>query len=187
MVTLIDLIQIHDNALPLDLCNTLIDLFEQNPDYQERVDNYKKPTFTQFNLTEATNYNEDVAELHRQVMFRLHEYLLHYYALVDRRCFPKEHQHGFEQVRIKKYKNDGNDMFDAHVDVQDYMTSRRYISFFWYLNTVDEGGETVFTDLTIKPEAGKLVIFPPLWMFPHKGNPPISNDKYLLSTYLHYI
>ena len=35
---------------------------------------------------------------------------------------------------IKKYKNDGNDMFDTHVDVQDYMTSRRFISFFWYLN-----------------------------------------------------
>jgi hypothetical protein len=67
------------------------------------------------------------------------------------------------------------------------MTSRRFISFFWYLNDVAEGGETEFVDLTIKPEAGKLVIFPPLWMFPHKGNPPISNEKYLLSTYLHYL
>lgn len=186
MVTLIDLIQIHDNALPLDLCNALINFFETNPDSQERVDNYKKPTFTQLNLTELTD-NTEAVELQRQALVHMGRYLKEYYHLVDRRCFPKEHQHGFEQFRIKKYKNDGNDMFNTHVDVQDYMTSRRYISFFWYLNTVDDGGETVFTDLTIKPEAGKLVIFPPLWMFPHKGNPPISNDKYLLSTYLHYI
>jgi len=43
-----------------------------------------------------------------------------------------------------------------------------------------------FSDLIIKPKKGTLIIFPPLWMFPHKGNPPISESKYLLSTYLHY-
>jgi hypothetical protein len=37
MVNLNDLIQIHENALPLDLCNTLIQLFENNPDYHERI------------------------------------------------------------------------------------------------------------------------------------------------------
>jgi hypothetical protein len=29
-------------------------------------------------------------------------------------------------------------------------------------------------------------MFPPLWMFPHKGESPISNPKYIISTYLHY-
>ena len=107
-----------------------------------------------------------------------------YYEFIDERCFPKEN--AFEQFRIKKYNNDGNDAFDAHVDVIDYASSRRFLSFFWYLNDVNEGGETVFSDLTIKPETGKLVIFPPLWMFPHQGNAPISYENYLLSTYLHY-
>lgn len=68
----------------------------------------------------------------------------------------------------------------------DYATSRRFLSFFWYLNDVDQGGETVFDDLIIQPKTGRMVVFPPLWMFPHKGCIPISNEKYLLSTYLHY-
>ena len=47
-------------------------------------------------------------------------------------------------------------------------------------------GSVEFSDLIIKPKKGTLIIFPPLWMFPHKGNPPINESKYLLSTYLHY-
>ena len=29
-------------------------------------------------------------------------------------------------------------------------------------------------------------MFPPIWMFPHKGHLLNSGKKYLLSTYLHY-
>jgi hypothetical protein len=56
----------------------------------------------------------------------------------------------------------------------------------WYLNDVEEGGETVFEGFIIKPKIGSMLVFPPLWLFPHRGNPPISNTKYILSTYLHY-
>jgi hypothetical protein len=56
----------------------------------------------------------------------------------------------------------------------------------WYLNDVDNGGETVFEELFIRPKLGTMIVFPPLWMFPHRGNPPISNLKYIMSTYLHY-
>jgi hypothetical protein len=56
----------------------------------------------------------------------------------------------------------------------------------WYLNDVETGGETVFKDLIIQPKKGTLLIFPPLWMFPHKGNAPIGESKYIMSTYLHY-
>jgi hypothetical protein len=77
-------------------------------------------------------------------------------------------------------------MFDTHVDVQDYASARRYLAFLWYLNDVEDGGKTVFTGLTIAPKRGTLIVFPPLWMFPHKGEPPISGPKYILSGYLHY-
>ena len=100
------------------------------------------------------------------------------------KVFPTSH--AFEEFRIKRYNVGGSERFDTHVDVLDYSTAKRFLSFFWYLNDVEEGGETVFKDLKIKPSKGKLVIFPPLWMYPHKGNPPISGSKYILSTYLHY-
>jgi hypothetical protein len=58
--------------------------------------------------------------------------------------------------------------------------------FLWYLNDVAEGGETEFPDLRIKVQArtGRLLMFPPYWMFQHAGLAPVSNDKYIVSTYM---
>lgn len=62
----------------------------------------------------------------------------------------------------------------------------RMLTFIWYLNTVDEGGETEFLDGKIKvaPEKGKLLIFPSTWTYMHRGNMPISNDKYIITGWL---
>jgi len=184
MVNLNKLIQVYDNALEENVCDFLINLFEQVPDKQERVDNDRKPNFTQFNLTENCNINGEVEEVHNHLIQKTFHYRNEYYGMVDARVFPE--QHAFEQYRIKRYSNDGNDEFDTHVDVTDYSNARRYLAFLWYLNDVDEGGETRFVDMMIKPKKGNLLVFPPLWMFPHAGLIPISSPKYLLHTYLHY-
>ena len=56
----------------------------------------------------------------------------------------------------------------------------------YYLNDVSEGGETEFyhQKVKIKPEKGTLVIFPAYFTHLHKGNVPISNDKYILNFWL---
>lgn len=184
VVELNDLIHIYDNVLEPQVCRFLIDLFENNSDKHEGIESDKKPNFTQFNLTENCKASDEVNNIHNFLISKVFEYKKKYYEFVDERCFPKDHN--FEQFRIKKYNNDGNDLFDTHVDVIDYSSARRFLSFMWYLNDVEQGGETVFEGLTIKPKTGSMIIFPPLWMFPHRGNAPISNKKYLLSTYLHY-
>ena len=50
-----------------------------------------------------------------------------------------------------------------------------------FLNTIDEGGETEFLEqgLRFKPKAGDVLIWPAYFTHPHRGNPPLSNDKYL--------
>jgi prolyl 4-hydroxylase len=183
-IELNEFIQVYDNALESDICSFLISLFEQVTEKHERYDNEGKPNFTQFNLTENKIISEEVDKIHNHIIKKVFEYRDTYYQFIDKRVFPESH--AFEQFRIKKYNIGGEDRFDTHVDVVDYASSRRFLSFFWYLNDVKSGGETVFKDLSISPKQGTLVIFPPLWTFPHKGNPPISNEKYLLSTYLHY-
>jgi hypothetical protein len=184
MDKLYDLIKVYDNVLEAEVCEKLIENFEKVSDKHERIDNDRKPNFTQFNLTENANENEELNFLHQYLIKKTFEYKKDYYKFIDERCFPEEH--AFEQFRIKRYENDGNDAFDCHVDIKDHASARRYLSFLWYLNDVEEGGETVFKDLVIKPKVGKLLVFPPMWMFPHMGKPPISNKKYILSTYLHY-
>ena len=62
----------------------------------------------------------------------------------------------------------------------------RVITYLWYLNTVEEGGETEFWGThTIKPETGKLLFFPASWTFPHRGKIPLSHDKYIITGWLY--
>jgi len=181
MVELNDLIHVYPNALSNDVCDELVSYFEHSVDKHEYVDNGGCPTFTQLNLTRN---REDKEDIHNTLIRTVFNYRDRYYEYVCKDVFPKKHS--FEEFRIKRYNTNGNEKFDTHADVMDYSTARRFLSFFWYLNDVAEGGKTIFNDLEIKPAKGTLVIFPPLWMFPHKGEPPISGPKYLLSTYLHY-
>jgi prolyl 4-hydroxylase len=90
-----------------------------------------------------------------------------------------------EALRIKRYRVGQDEKFQPHFDAID-AKANRYLVFLWYLNDVAEGGETLFCDLDVRvaPKVGRLLVFPPYWMFQHAGLPPLSNDKYIVSTYL---
>lgn len=184
MDDLLDLVKIYDDVLEPEICGFLVNAFDNLEQSHERIENDRKPNFTQLNLTECSKTSPELDGVHQYLIKKTFEHRDLYYEFIDKRCFPDSH--AFEQFRIKKYKPDGNDAFDCHVDVMDHPSARRFLAFLWYLNDVDEGGETVFKDLEIKPKTGKLLVFPPMWMFPHIGKPPISGEKYILSTYLHY-
>ena len=81
----------------------------------------------------------------------------------------------------------GQDHFPPHVDVTNAEESRRFLTAILYLNDPG-GGETVFPglDLQVMPAPGRMVIFPPLWLFPHAGLPPRDRPKYILHRYLWY-
>lgn len=185
MDRLCDLIKVYPNALSTDICKFLIDFYNTHTDIHEKIQNERKPNFTQINLTENIPLSEDLITVHDTLIHQTLKYKNLYYEFIDSRCFPEEH--AFEQYRIKKYENTGDDAFDTHVDVKSLDTSRRFLSFLWYLNDVMVGGETMFKDLSIQPRCGTLIVFPPMWMYPHNGQPPVSGEKYIMSTYLHYI
>lgn len=98
----------------------------------------------------------------------------------------------FEKMRVKRYAQ-GVGQFARHVDVADHESARRFMVFMFYLNDVEEGGETVFynaageVEMCIKPKRGTLLMFPPLWLFPHAGMMPKSGPKYTAGGYLHYV
>ena len=86
----------------------------------------------------------------------------------------------------KKYPK-GEGFFDWHIDNGDgWKNNARILVLMFYLNDVEEGGQTEFDyqDFVIKPEKGTLVIFPTDWMHLHRGKMPISNDKYILNSWL---
>lgn len=62
----------------------------------------------------------------------------------------------------------------------------RMLLFMFYLNDVEEGGETEFfyQNVKIKPKAGTMVIAPAYFTHTHRGNVPRSNDKYILTSWV---
>jgi hypothetical protein len=62
----------------------------------------------------------------------------------------------------------------------------RVLLFMFYLNDVHEGGETEFyyQQKKIAPKKGTMVIAPGYFTHTHRGNKPISNDKYILTSWV---
>ena len=55
-----------------------------------------------------------------------------------------------------------------------------------YLNDVEEGGETEFLHFSrrVKPKKGRIVIWPAAFPYVHRGNPPLSGKKYILTSWI---
>lgn len=62
----------------------------------------------------------------------------------------------------------------------------RTLLFMFYLNDVDEGGSTDFyyQQRSIQPRQGRMVIAPGYFTHTHRGCTPISNDKYILTSWI---
>jgi hypothetical protein len=62
----------------------------------------------------------------------------------------------------------------------------RSLLFMFYLNDVAEGGSTDFyyQQRSIQPKQGRMVIAPAYFTHTHRGTVPISNDKYILTSWV---
>tara|TARA_R110002153_G_scaffold37980_1_gene110739 strand:+ start:4063 stop:4680 length:618 start_codon:yes stop_codon:yes gene_type:complete len=67
-----------------------------------------------------------------------------------------------------------------------FPTEARAFVFSIYLNDVEEGGETEFLHFSkrVKPKTGRIVIWPAAFPYVHRGNPPLSGKKYILTSWM---
>jgi hypothetical protein len=181
-------VRVYDDVFDADFCNGLINAYDNMPlDELKRSDynwvqDYR--SFSEVNICK----NEKFSKCLNAYYTRVKEVYQHYKSVVNEDFFPNKY--GLEDGRMKKYEANDHDQFGWHIDVGDKPSSERYLVMFCYLNDVEEGGYTEFksdVDFKVKPKQGRMVVFPPMWMFPHKGMKPISGPKYILSTYLHYV
>lgn len=88
---------------------------------------------------------------------------------------------------IQKYiQQEGKYIYHNDFSIDYESRKHRIITFVWYLNDVEDGGETeFFGEYKIKPEKGKLVLFPATWCFPHRGCMPISSNKYIITNWFY--
>lgn len=177
-------IYVKEKALEEDTCNYFINYFETNKLKHSGKTcggldlNFKKSIETTIFPSSKSNYYID---LFRNIIRKNVEI----YMKENNITYKKIPFYEYNNLFIKKYvKNEGK--FEYHNDFSITDKSVRIITYLFYLNNVEEGGETEFLgDFKVKPEKGKMIIFPCSWTFPHSGKIPISNDKYIISGWLY--
>ncbi len=175
-MNLTDLIHVYPDVFDSADCKQIVQFVDESQasgkDYDTNL--YK---FHQINV------NEVLPDLAKKFASAVKMYSKHYFQSLgfDDYIQPQ----AFEEVRIKKYTK-GVGEFRTHIDVNDLDSAKRYLIGMLYLN--DNDGATEFPNLgvSVTPVAGTLVMFPPMWMFPHCGKMPTNNDKYIMMTSLSY-
>lgn len=174
---LTDYIKVYDDVLTYGHCELLTLMFEMSKNV-ELVQN-EVIDFTQLNLNQHDHtLITDLLQPLRTILSKYKE---------DVKTHFPTNSLALEEFRLKCYNGGTNQQFRKHVDIGDLNSSRRYLSFLFYLNDGFVGGETqFFDDYKITPKRGSVLIFPPTWQYPHAGLPVERGKKYILSTYLHY-
>jgi hypothetical protein len=97
-------------------------------------------------------------------------------------------------INQQKYKQNVGGYHHWHSEIapspQDPQCEQMHRVLLWmyYLNDVEEGGETEFfyQGRKIKPKQGTFVVAPTSFTHTHKGHIPLSNDKYILTSWVLY-
>lgn len=177
-------IRVYDNNLDTLLCQKMIGSFQGLERFQRRNGRglragLEGSGWTELNVSKLSD--DAFTNMFRQTIYAA---LARYNADVGLSIgIPNSTK--FSDLMIKRYRPGGQERFQLHFDAINHVANR-YLVFLWYLNEVAEGGETRFPQLDHRVEAktGRLLMFPPYWMYQHEGAAPASGDKYILSTYL---
>lgn len=75
-----------------------------------------------------------------------------------------------------------------HHEKDTFRTRNRLMAFILYLNDVEEGGETefLFQKFRMKPKKNRLVLWPAGYTHTHRGNPPLSGEKYIATGWVEF-
>jgi hypothetical protein len=181
-------------SLSTTLCDKIIELFENEPTkvpgktgggYNPKI---KKTTdfCIPVILTTESIWFEINDILHNQLYHHLDIYINKikekYNVNLLNRNFLFE-----DTFMIQKYeKNKGEYVYHHDFSLNIKKQKYRMLTFIWYLNDVEEGGETEFWgSYIIKPKKGYLLLFPSGWFYKHCGKMPISSCKYIITGWLY--
>lgn len=86
----------------------------------------------------------------------------------------------FTEFKFQETKPSGG-FHDWHYENGSHQNKERFLVWSIFLNDVEEGGELEFLyhSMRVKPKKGSMVLFPAGFTHTHRGNPPISNTKYI--------
>jgi Rps23 Pro-64 3,4-dihydroxylase Tpa1-like proline 4-hydroxylase len=93
----------------------------------------------------------------------------------------------FKDMGYAIQRTNPGEYYHWHIDGGSHEFSYRQLVAVWYLNDVPgPGGETefLFQGVKVRPEQGKLVLFPPFWTHEHRGVTLQRGVKYIATTWV---
>lgn len=189
-----DFVGIYDNAMTPEECQEIIKYFKEMDKYNLVFDRqslkdgapHQKDDETCFMFEPDTFYVDKTHPVLQLFLDKLwpcyQDYVKKYSILATSK------KHGILGLRVQRTKIGGG-YHDWHYENNGKLSSGRLIAFMLYLNTVPIAGETEFLYLSKRVNAveGRVVIWPAGFTHTHRGNPPISNEKYIVTGWLEFV
>ena len=185
-------IDVYENVLSVDQCNQVIEDFNRLSD-QGFASNHMNEDRSQINdnrigysqMLLSLFKDEDRGDIIHTVGNTLNEYTQKY----QEGMFSPETETltVVEGILVQKTRpTEGYHVW--HAERQDVPSSTRAFSWILYLNDVEEGGETEFLYYSkrVKPKTGSLLVFPAGYTHCHRGNPPLTGDKFIMTGWNRY-
>ena len=190
-------IGVFDNALSKEHCEELIKVYEDSVELNyaiSRKDMGKEKIYQDNNLVfvgSKTYVKDDIffdavqPPVQQFVMLAwtsYEEYAKKYGVLTSL----ASHRF-YDSVKIQKTKpSEGYHVW--HCEHDNRKNGSRLLLVMVYLNDVEEGGETEFLyqSRRVKPKQGTMVICPSSFTHTHRGNPPLTGDKYMINGWIEY-
>jgi hypothetical protein len=175
-----DLVYEIPESLPADLCQECIDKFERDDRQQAgrtmlRIDKNIKDS-SDLMIGRFKDWSDVCSVLDKKLKIGVDNFNIFLKGIVQT-------DFSLEGVTNKNhYQMQKSGKYEWHHDFAIENGSMRVLTFMWYLNVPDEGGETDFVYKKVKPETGKLVIFPATWEKFHRGCP--AKNKYIITGWL---
>jgi len=195
-VNINNFIAVYDNYITKEECNKAIKLYEDQNKFDNTINRigFENASILQKQDQQffATHYNLEIwwEEL-KSMIINYETAWLHYIknvGAIEAYLGPgaKDNPFYFTSLKLQKtLPTEGYHVWHIeHGPGFDY-GSRAFV-FSIYLNDVEEGGETEFLHFSkrVKPKAGRIVIWPAAFPYLHRGNPPLSGEKYILTSWM---
>ncbi len=171
-------------ALDAQFCHSVIERFEQNAQdhYPGRIgqqanENTDIKRSTDLVVSGKSHWQDVDRALFKSLGLAIREF---------RQQFPY-FSGSFKDMGYGLQRTAPGEFYHWHIDGGSHEFSQRQLVAIWYLNDVEgPGGETEFLyqQIKIKPQAGKLVLFPPFWTHEHRGAVLQQGLKYIATTWV---
>jgi hypothetical protein len=159
-----------------DFCNNIVDFFEQSKEIPKVKVNNSSKKDTEMCIYDTTN--QYINFFKSQILGECY----YQYCKKYEYCIAREVCSSI--LKIQKYEpNECYQAYHSERNNLDPMNISRHLVWMMYLNNVEDGGETEFyyQRTKIKPESGKILIWPCDWTHTHRGIVSLTQVKYIMT------